>query len=162
MDPTWVSTAITSIVTILGGGTIGTLVSLKFLRKKEAAKSDQEFSKAIELELNNTNDIIRMYKSALSDIRKQSDQMQALYQDKIDAKEIQLKKYLKMIEECNNQLKSNTDRIDELTRVQLKQKLEIETLKLKDQSKCNTCEFNSNCEKLKAKRLTNEQVSGTS
>lgn len=157
MSVTDLYTIISLITSLTTGGLIGTIVGFKFLKKKEEAKAKQEIEHAEDLELNNTKSLIQLYKSALDDMKLMNKQNEENYLNKLHSLEEKIEDYKRNLDIANETLKSQEQTIKDLTKNQLKQKLEIQQLMLLSDNECNKCAWNSNCEKLKAKKSIYEQ-----
>lgn len=158
IDYTNLQFIISLLVTLTVGGGLGSIVGFKYIKRKEEAKTKQEIENADNLELNNTKSIIQLYKSALDDLKLINKQNEDNYITKLHELELKIEEYKRNLDFANETLKSQEQTIKELSRNQLKQKLEIQQLILLSDNECNNCSWNSSCEKLKAKKITYEQT----
>lgn len=138
------------------GGIIGSIVGFQYLKKREFAKTKQEIEQAESLELANTRSLIEMYKNALVDFQTINESNKQSFTSKLD--EVQTK-----LNECQDELERNRKKIrdqekiiEDLTRNQLKLKLDLQSLHSQSKKDCSDCSFKDVCDKLKAKELINE------
>lgn len=146
------------LTTIFTGGIIGSIVSIRYLKKSESAKAQQEVEKSEELGLKNTETLIGLYKDALTDVRTLHAQLESDYDNKVKDYEVQLKSLGEQLNRCKEVIISQEETINQLTKTQLKLKLQIQSLNSSLISNCSDCAFNNTCERLKARKLTYEQT----
>lgn len=138
------------ILTFLGGGGLMMLITVKSEKKKSRATADQEMVKVDSLNIDNTREMINIYKETIEHqkllFKEERDEMQ----NEID----NLKRALVELEEkYNKKLEDQAARYNERI-----SKLEAQVLKLLDLSKgvCATCDYSEGCRKLMS--IENETI----
>jgi uncharacterized coiled-coil protein SlyX len=144
--------------TLSVGGIIGFIVGLPYLRKREKAKMKQEVAQAANLELGNVRNLIELYNKALTDSKKFQEQAQIGYETRVNQLENQVHEYKNQVDRYSKTVKEYESTIDQLTRSQLKLKLQLQHISSLNNSECDKCQFRENCEKYKAKKLLDEQI----
>lgn len=139
------------IATLTTGGVIGTIGTWKYQKRKNEAQTQTEENSAKASELTNANQIIQLYKTALEDLKALTHQNEEAYTNKIKILETKQNEALRQLEEYKNALKEYERKVEELTKVQLKLKLEVMTVQSQSNSNCELCEFRDGCLKYKAK-----------
>lgn len=140
------------IATLTTGGIVGWFVGFRYLKTREQAKAKQEVEQAEGLELTNTRELINLYKQALSDVKSLSKQTETEYADRVKQYEKRLEELSCKLSVYETNFKEQEATIDNLTRSQLKLKLEIMSVKNQSISNCSDCSFIDTCEKYKAKK----------
>lgn len=139
------------IATLTTGGVIGTISTWKYQKRKNEAQTQGEENAAIASELINANQIIQLYKTALEDLKALTHQNEEAYTSRIKILEAKQDEALKQLDEYRASLKDYEKKVEELTKVQLKLKLEVMTVRSQSNSNCEVCEFRDGCQKYKAK-----------
>ena len=139
------------IATLTTGGVIGTISAWKYQKRKNEAQTQGEENAAIASELTNANQIIQLYKTALEDLKALTHQNEEAYTSKIKILETKQDEALKQLDEYRASLRDYEKKVEELTKVQLKLKLEVMTVRSQSNSNCEVCEFRDGCQKYKAK-----------
>lgn len=135
---------ITSIIGLLGGGTIGSLITLRYSRLKEKNLAEQEGKTVDSMTIKNTDDLIGIYRSALADIK----ELNRTHEEELNKRISEQDKKIKEQEEL---IKDQKLLLEKMERNQLKLQLEVENLKKQSLDDCNMCAFSNNCAKRKAK-----------
>lgn len=152
--PHWMTVGnfiISAVSTLTVGGVIGTLIGLRYKRKVEEEKSNQEGAKTDEMNLHNISEVINLYKKALNDFRELKEKDEAIHISRIEQYEKRMAEYEVKLSNYQTDLNDKEVIISDLTKSQLKLKLEMEHLKTSSLEKCETCEFKITCEKYKSK-----------
>lgn len=140
------------LATLSTGGVIGSIIGWRYVKVKEAARARQETAQAESQELTNSRNLIEMYKTALEDQKKLSEQSESDYVKKIKEYDQRLAEYQSELNEYEKRYSRQEKIIEELTRNQLRLKLEIQNIQLQSIENCDSCSFKATCEKYKAKK----------
>lgn len=152
-----INTIVTILCSLTTGGIISTIISYKYLRHREEARTKQEIENAESLELNNTRDLIKLYKEALIDQKELNTQTEQKYIKKLEEYSSQLNDCISKLDECKKTIKDQEVTIETLTKNQLKLKLEVQNLHSQSMNNCNECSFKATCDKYKALKLRNNE-----
>lgn len=146
------------LVTVTTGGVLGWIFKARFItaHEKVQLKSENEESKSAELR--NAESIISLYKTALEDSIAQGQKQKEQYELQLNQLEDKVNRVEKEARQYADQVKSQAQTIDMLTKNQIKMKLEIMTVRSQSISDCDSCEFKLTCDKFKAKKLSYEQI----
>lgn len=150
---TTVEVVIGIIATLSTGGVVGSLIGLQYVKTKEAAKTRQEIAQADSKELTNARDLIDLYKKALKDIKELNDKSESEYLKKIEDYDKKLEQYKSELDSYQKRHSDQERTIEELTRNQLRLKMEIQNLQSQSLEKCDSCFCKATCEKFKAKKV---------
>lgn len=148
MDHIW-ELVILIVTNLLTGGFIR-FFTLSSTKRKENAISDQESEKAHSQKLSNTENVIRLYKEALNDIRELNEREKSIMMETIKEQDKKLNDFDKII-------KSNKELIDELESKVNKLTSELTSLKRIMNIDCKLCpQSKSGCLNPKYLRYKNE------
>jgi len=136
--------------TLLFGGGIGTLIGIKWKRKKEKEEANQAAAQTDTMTLANVNEVVELYKKALQDMKDFKDKDAAEYHKRIDELEGKLQKMETQMEDYRKDLEDKNRTIEELTRSQLKLKTELDEYHQNETQKCDNCQYKKICEQLDA------------
>lgn len=147
------------------GGIIGSIIGLKWKNKtekaraeQEEARAEQEEAKTDEAELSNITTIIRLYREAIEDLKKAKDESDDINLKKLSDNQKIITELEVKVHNLSEDLQVKNQMISELTRTQLKYKLDLDSLQASNINNCETCEFHSNCDKFKAKKVKYESL----
>jgi tRNA(Met) C34 N-acetyltransferase TmcA len=136
------------ILSFLGGGGLMMLITVKSEKKKSRATADQEMVKVDSLNIDNTKEMINLYKETIEHqkllFKEERDEMQAEIDSlKRKMKELEITYYKKLEDQASEYNKRIC-------------KLEAQVKRLAELSKgvCANCEFSEGCRKLES--LMNE------
>lgn len=147
------------IATLTTGGVLGTIIGLRYRNRTEKAKSkqeearaDQEDAETEKMNISNAAELVEMYKKALNDIediykRKEVSLTSQLTEVQGQVKELSLK-----VQEYQLRLTEKDDVITDITRSQLKMKLDMESMKMLMVEDCTNCSVVKTCVKYKLKQ----------
>lgn len=141
------------IATLSTGGVIGSLVGFRYIKSKEAAKARQETAQADSQELTNARNLIELYKNALDDVKVLNDKSESEYLKKIEEYDKKLEQYKSELDSYQKKHSNQERTIEELTRNQLRLKMEIQNLQIQSLESCDSCFCKATCEKYKAKKI---------
>jgi len=149
---------ITAVTTLTVGGVIGSIIGLKFVKRKEQAQAKQQEETANSLEINNTQSLIQIYKDALNDLKELRLEDERSYKGTINDLNSKILEYESKFREYDDLLKKSNETVESLTKSQLKLRLEIQSLQSQSLTNCEECNFRLNCERYRAKRMSYEQA----
>lgn len=149
---------LTLVVTLSTGGVVGWFIKARFITAHEKISIATEKESQEAADLRNAESIIALYKNALEYITEQSNKLKSQYEAQIEQLNEKVNKLEQESDEYRKQVESQTRTINLLTRNQIKMKMDIMTVKSQSLQDCESCAFNSNCEKFKAKKLSYEQT----
>lgn len=128
-------------------GAVGTLVSIitiKYRKRKEIALTQQEVEKADEAGIRNAKELIELYKSSVKDLQELTKQKESILSSKLTEYEGRLAEYKRE----NEHLKSLVEQLKQ-NQIGIQAKLDMITIQsLQD---CDKCSFKANCDKFIAK-----------
>lgn len=159
-QPQWLqiaSSVVGLISTLTVGGILGTVLGLRWKTKQEKGRAEQEEARADSMGLQNVNEVISLYKKALADFQSNKERDEAAYLAKIEDYEKRLAEYDVRLKTYSEDLKSKDEIISNLTKSQLKLKLEIDRMKMSSTENCDQCAFKATCEKYKAKLINKNE-----
>lgn len=159
-QPQWlqIASSIVGMISTLVVGTIsGTVIGSRWRAKQEKGKAGQEEARADSMGLQNVNEVINLYKKALADFQANKERDEASYLAKIEDYEKRLAEYDVRLKTYSDDLKSKDEIISNLTKSQLKLKLEIDSMKRSSTENCDQCAFKATCEKYKAKLINKNE-----
>lgn len=151
--------ALTAFSTLVIGGGISTIITLRFVKRQAAATTISEEEKAKqEVEhtnqekhstdsavIDNVKDIIEMYKQGFEDIKKLNEEREKALMEKIN----QLQNQIKLQGEANEEQKKLIGQlqlqVDELTALNDSLKIKVEFLEKSANKHCETCNLRDKC-----------------
>lgn len=176
----WI-TSINGIVTILStltvGGIIGSIISLKYKGRVENAKAGQEEAKVDQvsaeadlkeeqvrqLKFGTTEKAISIYDRALEVLRaeneadkKERDVEREKWHKKLEELNQKITVLTVLVENQKSELEKKDKAISDMTKAQLKLKLELDLVRVSMTDNCESCSFKHACEKYNAKCLMSE------
>lgn len=137
------------IATLSTGGIIGSIIGLRYHKRKELAQVHQDESAAVATELSNAREVINLYRETLDDLTKLNEQKETAYLGKIKSLEDKLNECTNELAKYRGVLKEYEKKVDDLTKIQLKLKLEMMNWRDQSESKCSECDFRDGCMKYK-------------
>lgn len=149
---------ITIVTSLTVGGIITNLLTIRYQKNKVKSEADQSAQTVIDMQIKSAQELIQMYKDGMDSIKALSDQ-----------REVQLKTKLSELEVNIKEVKTENEKLKELTEVQAKQldqlrhtqnqlKLQLESFKSQQNTQCEICEFKSGCNKYIAKKEKNQKA----
>lgn len=108
--------------TLTVGGVLGSVVGIKYLKRKEAAKAQQEIEIANKTGIENVGQVVDIYKEALEDLKHRFETEESKYKS-------QLEEYKTLIKEYDQKLKECTTTLEKYEKTITSQHEEIEGLK---------------------------------
>jgi len=143
-----ITNVLSLILTFVGAGGLGWVIGIKSKKKQQEAEANQEAAKADTLTLTNVNEVINLYKKALQDMKEFKDKDAEEYIKKISEYERKMQSYDKKLRDYEADLEEKNRKIEELTKSQLKLKLELDEMRENESIKCENCQYKKVCEQL--------------